>query len=282
MTNPVGAYATLAAAKLRLGFTDVVADRDSLIQDFCDQVNGDLESFTGRVLAPIPTFVTTLSAPAAAAATSVTLTSVVGLVVGDPLLFGLVTGTREHAYAASISGSVVTLQTALANAYASGVAVERVTLLDGFSALDDGRAIEVPAGVVSLASVEVATYTGGPFSLIPGSDWFLRPPARELDPGWPWLEVAMTNIPSAGNTTPVFFPGYDTVRLRGQFGWSAIPPEIAGMANMLVVTLWQMRSSGGAYSTAIGGDGRQSTVHMLSDLDYRQLLRYTRDDPLII
>lgn len=52
MATAVGTYATLADAKLRLGFGTATTTDDSLLQDLCDQVNGWIEATTGRVIAP--------------------------------------------------------------------------------------------------------------------------------------------------------------------------------------------------------------------------------------
>lgn len=51
MTTAIGAYATAAAVKTRLGITDNTDD--TLIGTVCDQVNQYIESKTKRVLAPI-------------------------------------------------------------------------------------------------------------------------------------------------------------------------------------------------------------------------------------
>lgn len=52
MATAVGTYATLADVKLRLGLGTATTDDDALLQDLCDQVNGWIESTTGRVIAP--------------------------------------------------------------------------------------------------------------------------------------------------------------------------------------------------------------------------------------
>jgi hypothetical protein len=51
MTTAIGAYATAAALKTRLGISDVTDD--TVLGTVCDQVNAYIESFTGRVLAPV-------------------------------------------------------------------------------------------------------------------------------------------------------------------------------------------------------------------------------------
>lgn len=99
----VGTYVTLAGAKARLGWdpatptTPELIARDALLQTICDQVNDYIESFTGRVLAPVPAFSTTLSGSVSAGATAVTLSTIDGLAVGDELMFGPLAGVHESA-----------------------------------------------------------------------------------------------------------------------------------------------------------------------------------------
>jgi hypothetical protein len=51
VATAVGTYAALAGVKLRLGRTDV--GDDTLLQKYCDQVNGRMEQVMGRPVAPI-------------------------------------------------------------------------------------------------------------------------------------------------------------------------------------------------------------------------------------
>jgi hypothetical protein len=51
MATATGAYATAAALKSRVGITDVTDD--TVLGTICDQVNQYIETFTGRVLAPV-------------------------------------------------------------------------------------------------------------------------------------------------------------------------------------------------------------------------------------
>jgi len=55
MATASGAYATTAAVKTRLGIPSADTTDDSVIGSICDQVNQYIESYTGRVLAPIGT-----------------------------------------------------------------------------------------------------------------------------------------------------------------------------------------------------------------------------------
>ncbi len=274
MPTSIGAYATLAAVKARLSGTFGSSD-DAVLQTLCDQVNQDIESTTGRILAPIPAFTTTLAAGVLAGATSVSLTSATGLARGDALMFGPVSGTHEHGIVAAISGTTITLQAALANAYSSGAAVERVQLFDGFSAQEGGRLMPISNGIVAATSVEVALYTGGPFSLIPGTDWYIRPTPLEREPGWPGTELWMTNIPSGGNTTPYFPPGFANVRVAGSFGWPAILDDVTDIALTAAIRAWNARQGGQA--DIIGSDefGKPIVSKILSARDRERLRRYT-------
>ena len=153
---------------------------------------------------------------------------------------------------------------------------------DGFDALEYGRVLQVHRGIVSLTTVEVATYTGAPFAIIPASDYFLRPVANELQPGWPFLELVMTNIPSASNTTPAFYPGYNTIRLTGVFGWPAVPDDIVSVALNLVVASYRARAAGGGDSMTIGVEGERTFERLLGATDRDVLNRYKRRDVVIV
>lgn len=52
MATAVGTYATLTLAKQRLGWGTATTTDDALLQTICDQVNGWVESSTGRIIAP--------------------------------------------------------------------------------------------------------------------------------------------------------------------------------------------------------------------------------------
>lgn len=280
MTTAVGQYATLAGVQVRLGNSSSADSAE--LQVFCDQVNAWIEQATGRVLAPLPAVTSTLAADVAAGATTITVaqaSDIANLAVGDELAIGPVTGAHESSAVNAISGTTVTLNVALAAAYSSGTAVQRVYLRDGMDAGSDGdytsgRILVEQRGVVYLTALEIAPYTRAEFAVIPLTDIWLRPVASERQPGWPATELHMTNVPSPGNPYPAFFPGYANVRLWGQLGWPAIPTDIAGIAERAVVGLWQMRAGGGAYSVGPGTDTAQAIPHLLSVTDWRTIQAY--------
>lgn len=155
-------------------------------------------------------------------------------------------------------------------------------LFDGWDAMEGGRVLLLPRGVVSLSLVENTTYTGGPYATVPATDWFLRPEAADLQPGWPYTELWMTNIPSPGNTAPAWYPGFATIRLTGVMGWPAIPDDIAALALNAVVGLWRAKASGGADVITIGLDGERTISRLFTSADWATLAKYTRREVSIV
>ena len=279
MSTAIGQYATLLPAKERLttggqafGNTD-----DSLLQSFCNQVNGWIESKTGRVLAPYPAIATTVTAGGAAGSVAITLASAAGVNLRDNLMLGPVTGTHEHITVAAIAGNVVTLQSPLVTTYANGTAVSRVIILDGYDALEGGRMMPLSDGIVTATSLEVAFYTRGDYGLIPTTDWYLRPtPMSGAEPGWPATELWMTNFPTSGAVSTTFPSGFANVRLACTPGWPAIPDEISSLALNLVTTLYRRRGvGGGGDSMTTGSDGSRTISLLLDANDWRTIQRYT-------
>lgn len=290
LTAPRVQYATLAGVKLRLlgSGTAVSPNDDPLLTVLCNQVAGWVESTTGRVLGPVPAFTTTTNGAISAGATSIVLTTTTGLAIGDALMLGPVTGTHEHVIVADILGNTVTPQTPVVNAYSGGATAQRCYLLDGGDALEGGRMLPVSDGIVTMTSLEVAYYTGGAFQLIPPTDWFLRPLPIGREPGWPATELWMTDIPSSGNPAPMFYAqaygsgGFATARCLLRLGWPAIPDEIVGLAEKLVVGLFRARGAGGGGQVVVGSDGQRTIERLLDMADWKLINRYTAKDVVII
>jgi hypothetical protein len=90
--------------------------------------------------------------------------------------------------------------------------------------------------IVSLTTVELAWLTGGSFTALAGTDWFLYP-ARP-DPGWPYTELRLSDVGSRYT----FPAGYRVIRLTGVFGWPAIPPVVeAATREMAQELYWKSR-----------------------------------------
>lgn len=349
----IGAYATLAAAKLRIyeAGTTAPTNFDTLLQELCDDVNSWIENRCQRVLAPIPTWSSTLVGAVSAAASTVSVAGIPDLHVGDDILIGLLSGVHEstnvlnieaanfapfetwqgatgyvngdrviptspngHAYentgATGISGSTeptwptnggtaaggtgITWQdlglisydlsvVPLAYAYPDASPAQTIVVQDGFSAVDEGRTIVYDPGLITLAAVETAAYTGGPWGVVQVGDWFLRP--TPVDPGWPFFEVILTNVPHPSTTFPTFYPGYANIRLIGPgpctgqtsvpfVGWPAIEETIRDIALKCVLVGFRGRTTAGTDTMTINIDGGRTFESMLSYTDRMTLERH--------
>lgn len=138
------------------------------------------------------------------------------------------------------------------------------------------RVFPFPGGVSSITLLEVAPYTGAAFVTVPAADYFLMPSAQsgDRDNGWPATEIHMTDIPSASNGQPFFATGYNTVRITGNYGWTAIPYEAQEVALNLTLALWRSRSAGTSDVFTIGPEGERTFERALSDKDRHTLMRY--------
>lgn len=150
-----------------------------------------------------------------------------------------------------------------------------VYTFDGFDALEGGRMLPVPRGIQSVSLLEVALYTGAAWVTVPAGDYFLRPDLSQRDPGWPATELWMSNIPSSGNTTPVFPPGFANIRVTGVFGWASIPGDIHDVTLNLVISSFRTRSAGGTETVRVGMSGERTYDRQLSYKDSRTIARYT-------
>lgn len=202
MTTATGSYATAAALKTRLGIADTTDD--TVLGSVCDQVNQYIETFTGRVLAPVTSGTVTLD--------------------GD--------GTRRLSY---------------------------------------------PRGIRAVSLLEFADYTGGDYQTVPSTQYFLRPSAADLRPGWPYTRIEFTDNPTG--TFSSFPKGYDTVRMTATTGWAAIPDDITEVALTAAARAWHSVQAG--QSDIVGTDdmGRPLVSRFFSSRDMGTLRLYSVDIP---
>lgn len=280
MATAVGTYATLANVKLRI--QDADTNDDTLLQSFCDQANMWVESKTQRILAPYTAFSTTVSSGFGAGTSAGGLATATGLNVNDVLCFdALGASTRESAQVAAINGTTVTLATSLTFSHSGSV--KRVFVFDGFDALENGKLLPMPLGLVAVTSLEVCTFSAGSggalapnviFYTIPNADYFLRPVLSQRSPGWPATELWITNVPTPSDTTPSFYPGYNNIRLDCTPYWPAIPDDVIPVAEQVAVSLYRSRGSQGGQTINIGTDGTQTIERALSSIDWQTINRY--------
>lgn len=149
---------------------------------------------------------------------------------------------------------------------------------DGYDALDN-RLLFVKNGLQSVTTLETATYTGGDYNVVPATDYFLRPSEQDRLPGWPATELLMTNIPSAGNTAPLFYNGFATVRVTGVWGFAAIPDDVAEIAEVAAVRAWQARQAGQTDQIGVTETGQPVISRTFSVRDRDTLARYRAKTP---
>jgi hypothetical protein len=314
MTTAIGSYATLAAVKARLSGTFDNND-DDLIGTLCDQANQYIESpqGTGRVLAPRPVgsgvasdnevqSVTITGSPAGGTWTltfdgSTTTDIAYDAPAADvqttlralPTINGAnvdVTGSAGGPYTVEFVGALaglaqplMTATDALTGGTSPGVTVALVSTpqdalyyFDG----DGGRVLYLDVRAVT--ALAIASQTGGSYTTLPVTDYFLRPLPQERSPGWPATRIVLSDQPTGGfHAFPV---GFATVRLTAVLGWPAIPDDITDLACTMVVRAWHARQSG--QTDIVGNDetGAPIVSRYLSARDRDTLKAYRVAPPV--
>jgi hypothetical protein len=118
------------------------------------------------------------------------------------------------------------------------------------------KSIHIPYGIQDVATLEYAEDTeaaqAGTYGTVATDQYILRgtdgQPTHMQPAGWPGFWVILID----GSTPGFFRAGYDTVRLTPTtgWGWSAIPEDLARVADILALRLFQSSQSG--ESLAIG------------------------------
>ena len=147
-------------------------------------------------------------------------------------------------------------------------------VFDGINAMENGRILLIPRGIRAITTLQNGLYTGATLQTIPSTDYFLQPSPYQ-EPGWPYTEVHMTDIPSSGNPAPYFAFGYSNISITGNFGWSATPSEINDIALSMVVSMWRARSAAGGETVTIGSTGERVIERALTYEQRLTLSRYT-------
>jgi hypothetical protein len=132
------------------------------------------------------------------------------------------------------------------------------------------RRLWLPQGLAALTTLEVATQTGGTYTTVPSTDWFLEP--TPLPYGGTYTRIELSDIPTG--STGYFYPGYRTVRLTGAEGWPAVPEDLKAIALRLIVAAHRERASSGGDSFTINIDGSRVFERALSYSDRMTLESY--------
>lgn len=98
----------------------------------------------------------------------------------------------------------------------------------------------IPGGIRSITTLGYAVSdqpdSGGSYSTITSDYYYLRPLAHERSSGWPATRLELAS-------GYLFYAGRSTVQITGKFGWSAVPPDISGIAASAVIRRFQARQS---------------------------------------
>ena len=138
-------------------------------------------------------------------------------------------------------------------------------------------ALEIPTGIRAVTTLGYANISqpddGGTYGSLAAADFHLRPLPIERNYGWPATRV---ELDAWAGPLHYFYPGHNTVQIEGDFGWSAVPPDIAGIGLTLVVGYHRERGSSGGDSFTVNIDGSRTFERMLSKRDRDTLEWYSQ------
>lgn len=142
---------------------------------------------------------------------------------------------------------------------------------------DGSRRLKYPKGIRAVSLLEVAGYTNAAYVTVPSTDYFLRPSAVDLTPGWPFSRIEFTNYPTG--MYAVFPYGYNTVRVTMTTGFAAIPDDITELALTAAARAWHAVQAG--QQDIIGTDemGRPLVSRFFSLRDKGTLRAYSVNLP---
>jgi hypothetical protein len=145
-------------------------------------------------------------------------------------------------------------------------------LIDGWGQhiQDGGYIIDYPQGIRNIHSLEIKLTTDGDYTSIGSNDRFIRPEDAFRSPGWPGFYIALTDI---GSVTAVQ-GAFGAVRLSADIGWSQMPSDLRGTAEVAVSRALVSKTAG--YKDDVGADefGEITVSRFLSSHDYRTIRRY--------
>lgn len=145
-------------------------------------------------------------------------------------------------------------------------------LLDG----DGSRILRYPKGIRAISLLEVAFYTGGSYTTVPSTDYFLRPGPADLSPGFSATRIELSD---RGSVTSVFPDGYNTVRSTMTTGVAAIPDELTAIAEVAAAKAWHAVQAGQQDIVGTDDMGRPLVSRFFSKIDLDTLQAYSVNLP---
>jgi len=94
---------------------------------------------------------------------------------------------------------------------------------------------------VSVATLEIAYYTGAPFQAVSSGQFFMQPDSPQK--GFPYTSIKLSNIPTQGQAVR-FYHGYQNVRITGVAGWPSVPSEITHLTCKMAARAFIQRNNG--------------------------------------
>lgn len=149
---------------------------------------------------------------------------------------------------------------------------------------DGGSELYVPlpasgppiGGLRAVTVLEVAPYTGGSYTTLALTDYFLR---GSVGMTGPYERLCLSDRRTSGYG---YFPrGYATVRVTATAGWAAIPDDITEVALVAATRAWHAVQTG--QSDIVGTDdmGRPLVSRFFSSRDFGTLRDYAIEDVLV-
>ena len=117
-----------------------------------------------------------------------------------------------------------------------------------------GTVLRIPRGIRTVTSMSVSLAhqpdTAGVYTAIPAADIVLYPKAEAVIDTWPFQEVRISR--AATGTIRSFANAQNGATITGNFGWTALPPDIVAVAIDAAVAAYASRANGA--SGVIGAD----------------------------
>jgi len=121
-------------------------------------------------------------------------------------------------------------------------ATDTVRLYDGSAAMRGYTRLYIPGGIRTLTQVRLATSSNGTLTTATLADFLLRPQSFRSRPGEPYKYVEI--VPDPTGSDPWFPPYMANVELTGTYGPADAQPNLARMADSIVMRTWDARGSG--------------------------------------
>jgi hypothetical protein len=131
----------------------------------------------------------------------------------------------------------------------------------------------LPRGIRAVTTLEYAPSTGGSYTEIPSTDYFLRPVEHERLTGQAANRITLSNTSGIGT----FPTGYSVIRLTGTGGPAAVPDDVRMVAVTVAERSWLASRSGRADEVqTVEPDGSVTVTRYIAAEDKRILGRYRR------